>query len=81
MSAGGRCSDAADKAFVKTNAQSNEKKNDNFLNKLKGNSAGELNREFWQNHKMYLFNVMAFVTLHVLYVTSFVLKENDINAE
>ena len=74
-----RCSDAADKAFVNTNAKT-EEKNDNFLNKLKANSAGELNREFWQNHKRYLFHVMGFVTLHVLYVTSFVLKENDIES-
>ena len=50
------------------------------MNKLKENSAGELNREFWQNHKKYLLHVMCFVTLHVLYVTSFVLKENDQNS-
>ena len=74
-----RGSDAADKVFVKTNANNNEK-NDNFLNKLKGNSAGELNREFWKDHKYYLFHVTCFVTLHVLYVTSFVLKENEENA-
>ena len=73
-----RGSDAADKSFLKNNATSSKKK-DTFLNKLKENSAGELNKEFWNNHKLYLFHVMCFVTLHVLYITSFVLKDNYLN--
>ena len=75
-----RGSDAAHKAYVESNEETLETK-DQFLNKLKDKSAGEMNREFWQNHKMYLFHVTGFVILHVLYVTSFVLKENDIEAD
>jgi hypothetical protein len=63
-----------DKVFMRTNSAV---KRDDFLNKLKSSSVKDLNKEFWENHKWYLTYVMCFVTLHVLYVTSFVLTEED----
>ena len=62
------------KNFMRTNS---EVKKDDFLNKLKSSSAKDLNKEFWVNHRYYLTFVMCFVTLHVLYVTSFVLTGED----
>ena len=69
-----RGSSVEDKLFMRTNS---EVKKDEFLNKLKSNSVKDLNKEFWDNHKWYLTYVMCFVTLHVLYVTSFVLTEEN----
>ena len=69
-----RGSSTESRKFIRTNS---EMKKDDFLNKLKSNSVKDLNKEFWINHKWYLTYMMCFVTLHVLYVTSFVLNEGN----
>jgi hypothetical protein len=67
-----RASDIADTVFIRLNSQSDK---DDFVNKLKTNSYRDLSEEYWLRHKWYLAMVVCFVTLQVLRVTSFILRE------
>ena len=50
---------------------------DTFANKLKTQSYQDLNIEFWARHKWYLTAVVCFVTLNVLTITSYMIRETD----
>jgi len=60
--------------FLKLNSKVDE---DDFANKLKTQSYQDLNKEFWTRHKWYLTAVVCFVTLNVLSVTSYMIRETD----
>ena len=67
-----RASDIADTVFIRINSQCHD---DDFVNKLKTNSYRDLSEEYWLRHKWYLAMVVCFVTLQVLRVTSFILRD------
>ena len=60
--------------FLRMNSKVDE---DDFANKLKTQSYQDLNKEFWERHKWYLTAVVCFVTLNVLSVTSYMIRETD----
>lgn len=67
-------SDVENIRFLKLNSKVDE---DDFANKLKTQSFQDLNKEFWTRHKWYLTAVVCFVTLKVLSVTSYMIRETD----
>ena len=69
-----RGSDVENRRFIKMNSTVDE---DDFANKLKTQSYQDLNKEFWTRHKWYLTAVVCFVTLNVLSVTSYMIRETD----
>jgi len=69
-----RASDCAHREYMKLNSQTDD---DDFMNKLRTNSYQDLNKKFWVKHKWYLTAVVCYVTLHVLHVTSFIIRERE----
>ena len=70
-----RDSDLADTKFMD---RMGKRHSSELVNNLQKRSYKDINAEFWDTHLWYLACVVCFVTLNVLYTTSYIMTQNEI---